>query len=121
MRIVKTTLRPGRNKAFSLVELMILTSIIGILAVVSIPNYIKSRDQAQRATCVRNLKIIEHAVQEWAFIERKQATDTYSLTDPFLLAFFRGSRLPECPGGGAYQASTDISGVPTCGHAGHTL
>lgn len=100
---------------------MILTSILGILALVSIPNYIKSQNQAQRATCIRNLKVIEHAVQEWAFIERKQPTDTYSLTDPALLAYFRSSVLPLCPGGGEYKASDDITGVPTCEIASHTL
>jgi competence protein ComGC len=121
MHGIKLTCRNKRRSAFTVVELMIITSILGILAIISIPNYVKSRDNAQRATCIRNLKVIEHAVQEWAFLERKQGDAPYSFVDPKLLGFFRGSRLPVCPGGGIYLPAARVDGVPSCDQDGHTL
>lgn len=98
-----------------------MLSILSIVAIISIPNYVKSRDAARAATCIRNLRVIEHAVQEWAFIERKRGDDPYSLNNPDLLAHFRGSRLPVCPGGGVYEPGATVNDVPTCTIPGHTL
>jgi len=112
--------RPG-GEAFSLIEILLVVGILAILSIVAIPNYVKGRTSAQNSTCIRNLKIIEHAVQEWAFARSKSATDTYSLTDPEILAYFKGSVLPVCPGGGTYSAASEIMGLPTCSISGHTL
>ena len=76
MRIVKTQ---PRCRAFTLIEIMIVVAIIGI---VSIPNYMKARNETQRKTCINNLRSIDRFTQEWAFEHNKVANDTYSLTDP---------------------------------------
>ena len=104
-----------------MIEIIIVLSILSIVAIISIPNYVKSRDAAQQSTCIRNLRVIEHAVQEWAFEERKMIDDPYSLTDRRLLAHFRGSRLPYCPTGGLYEPGATVGEVPTCSIPGHTL
>ena len=100
---------------------MVVVAILGIVAIVSIPNYVKSRGAATHSTCVRNQTIIEHAVQEWAFMNGKNADDAYSLTDRELLSYFRGSRLPECPGGGVYTPGGTASEAPNCSVPSHTL
>lgn len=109
--------------AFTLVEIMIVLAIIGIVAVVSIPNYMKARDTSQKNTCINNLRSIDRMTQQWAFEKNKVGTDTYSLTDPSLLAHFKGSSLPVCPGDGSYSAGATLSDEPTCSQAafGHTL
>jgi hypothetical protein len=46
------------------------------------------------------------------------ATDTYSLSDPALLAYLRGSVLPMCPSGGRYRAGGVVTNAPRCSVGG---
>ena len=102
---------------------MIVVSIIGILAIVGIPNFMKARNESQKSTCINNLRSIDRFTQQWAFENNKIATDTYSLSDPELLRHFKGSTLPICPGDGVYSPASALSGEPTCSLStlGHTL
>ena len=120
MRLVPSQPKAG---AFTLIEIMIVVAIIGIVAIVSIPNYMKARDESQKKTCINNLRSIDRATQQWAFEQNKIATDTYSLTDPDLLQHFKGSTLPTCPGDGVYTPDSTLSGEPRCSLSalGHTL
>ncbi len=113
----------NRKAGFTLVEIMIVVAIIGLLAAIAIPNFVKARATAQKNACIANLKQIDGAVQQWALEQKKVATDTYAVSDATLLAYMKGSLLPACPGGGAYAAGATVSGAPTCSLSGtgHTL
>src|SRR5437764_14022944 len=65
---IKKNLKLG----FTLVEIMIVVAIIGLLATIAIPNFVKARTTAQMNACINNLRQIDGAIQTWA-LESKQA------------------------------------------------
>ena len=61
---MKNTL--SRKRGFTLIELMIVIAIIGILAAILVPNYVKSRAQGLATACKSNLKNIGTALEMYA-------------------------------------------------------
>jgi prepilin-type N-terminal cleavage/methylation domain-containing protein len=88
----------AKKQGFTLVEIMIVVAIIGLLAAIAIPNFVKARTTSQQNACINNLRLIDASKQQWALEQRKQSTDTPAGTDlqPYL---GRGSNgeLPTCP------------------------
>ena len=57
------------KKGFTLVEIMIVVAIIGLLAAIAIPSFMKARVTSQKNACINNLRQIESAKDQYA-IER---------------------------------------------------
>ena len=108
------------NGGFTLVEIMIVVAIIGLLAAIAIPNFVKARNASQRAACVANLRSIDGVKSTWALDARKSNTDVPQDSDLFggPNAYIREK--PSCPAGGIYSLN-QVDAKPTCTVADHTF
>jgi prepilin-type N-terminal cleavage/methylation domain-containing protein len=107
-------IRTARRGGFTLVEIMIVVAIIGLLASIAIPNFVKARTTAQMNACISNLRQIDGAIQQWA-LDTKQG-DTASVTAAGGLPYLKNS--VTCPSGGKTFADsysvTTVQARPTC-------
>src|SRR5580765_4871752 len=107
---------PGANdrSGFTLVEVMIVVSLIGLLAAMAVPSFLRSRNAAHRSTCINNLKQIDSAIQQWAteYHKPQSASVYFSDIGPYL----KGAVV--CPSGGtsfldSYTILT-VGDLPVC-------
>jgi prepilin-type N-terminal cleavage/methylation domain-containing protein len=105
--------------AFTLMEIMIVVAIIGLLAAIAIPTFVRSRDSAQLSACQNNLRQINAAKQQWAFENRKDLTDTPGDTDLFGVTLYLAEK-PACPASGVYSLN-QVGVLAACSVAGHTM
>jgi prepilin-type N-terminal cleavage/methylation domain-containing protein len=109
---------PGQ-RAFSLVEIMFVVTIIGLLAIIVLPSFLKSREESTRKACGNNLLQIYNAKLRWALENKKGGADVPTDTELFgTNAFIRAK--PVCPGGGMYTIGA-VDDPPTCTVPTHEL
>jgi prepilin-type N-terminal cleavage/methylation domain-containing protein len=108
---------------FTLLEIMIIVTLIGVLAAISIPTFLRARTTSQANVCINTLRQIESATQQWALELKKSPSSPVTEADvtPYM------KKVRACPAGGKTFADsytlTDVSTDPECQKAPltHTL
>lgn len=85
----------AREDGFTLIEIMIVVGIVGILASIAIPYYMKSRIQTNAKSCINNLRILEDAKAQYAIEYKKTNADSITISD--LTAYLRNPNATRCP------------------------
>ena len=88
MQIKNTSSKAG----FTLVEIMIVVAIIGLLAAIAIPNFVKARETAQLNSIINNLRIVEGAKDQWALEQKKGTGDVPADTD--ISPYMKNNKMP---------------------------
>src|SRR5881628_1746477 len=70
------------NKAaFTLVEIMIVVAIIGLLAALAIPGFVKARKQSQGRRILNDARQMDAAIDQWALEMGKKDGDSVTTTE----------------------------------------
>ncbi len=105
---------------FTLVEIMIVVAIIGLLAAIAVPAFMKARKSARETACMNNLRMIRDAKQQWALAYGGNEDDLPTLSN--ISEYIEDTNDLFCPAapvaertfGGSYSMHV-LQDDPTCG------
>jgi len=110
------TFKINRKSGFTLVEIMIVVAIIGLLAAIAIPNFVRARQTAQTNACINNLRIIDAAKQQWGLEKGQSTSATPSSSDIVVYMGRSGTAMPICPLGTSPYVINALSVIPQCAY-----
>jgi Tfp pilus assembly major pilin PilA len=84
------------SKRVLLMSTMQPAAVVGLLAAIAIPNFVKARQTAQYNAIVNNLRQIEAAKMQWALENRKRAGDAVAERD--LAEYLKGGGIKPVAG-----------------------
>jgi len=110
------------QRGFSLIELIIVVTIIAVLITMALPNFYRTRILTRKTVCQNNLRQIEAAVDRWVFENNiKDGSTVSSSQEQAIYGYLRGG-MPVCPAGGEYTIANIGTTPPvSCSIEGHTL
>ena len=93
---------------------MVVVMVIGLLAAIAIPNFIKARSTSQTNACISNLRQIDGAIHVWALEQKKDLAAKVAFSD--ISSYMKGAVI--CPSGGTTFANSytivDVSTKAVC-------
>ncbi|HWW02300.1 MAG TPA: prepilin-type N-terminal cleavage/methylation domain-containing protein [Candidatus Acidoferrum sp.] len=67
-------IRASKLLGFTLIEIMIVVALIGLLATIATPTWVRARTRSQANTCINNLRQIDAAKQQWGLDTKQTAS-----------------------------------------------
>ena len=98
-----------KKRGFTLVEIMIVVAIIGLLAAIAIPSFVRARETSQKNACINNLRQIDGAKDQWAIEHNKTTGASVQKSD--ITGYLK--KWPTCPADGTYTIG-NVGTDPTC-------
>src|SRR3954468_23384824 len=105
-------IKTQKKAGFTLFEIMIVVAIIGLMAAIAIPNFVKARSTAQKNACINNLRMIDGAKQPWA-LENNQNENAIPHPENLNKFLPRSFDEVKCPAGGTYSINR-VADKPVC-------
>lgn len=102
------------SRGFTLVEIMIVTAIMGIVVAIAIPGFFRQRNLSQQRTCQENLQKIDQAKEQYALEYRVPPGTAVAESDLYYAdatGFLKTQ--PVCPAEGDYTYGI-VGSTPTC-------
>jgi prepilin-type N-terminal cleavage/methylation domain-containing protein len=69
------------DQGFTLVEIMIVVSIIALLAAIAVPGFLRARKRSQASRIINDLRLIDSAVDQYAIENNKMTGNSVAVTD----------------------------------------
>ena len=103
-----------KNSGFTLVEVVVVAALIGVIALLVVPNFINANEKVKEDICLDNMKQIHLAKRMWALENGED--DSTQVTMTVLMNGRYLKEWPVCPLGGTYStvAGEAVSAMPSC-------
>jgi type IV pilus assembly protein PilA len=117
-------MRLPRKTGFTLIELMIVVAVIGILAAIAIPNYMKYQAKAKQSEAKINMKGV-FTVEMTYFTENNKYTGDFNELNwipvgPYKYAYFIGVDMQGLKNLNVSDATSEGADPPAAGASGFT-
>ncbi len=105
--------RMDSRMGFTLVEIMFVALIIGLLASIALPSFVRARENSKSKACITNLRLIDSAKEQYILENNLAFPGSEVLSSDVIRLYLKGNRFPSCPAGGLYDIGA-LADVPTC-------
>lgn len=117
MSLPNTDVQIELRGGFTLIEIMVVVALVGLLATLAIPGFVRARATSNKSSCLNNLRQIDSAKQQWGLENNKKGADAPTQND--LAPYLKNRVVPNCPANGIYEVG-DLSMTPACSIPGHS-